>query len=141
MRLVVYGVMMLGIFPFLPWVPKKRNFLSDYGQKTAFIYILHLPIIKVLHSVGWFESFYMWKIVISPVLALGFSLLLCSKPVLIIMNPFIAGDIVNKVRDTILVLQGLKLRKGCFRKVCGFSNQFILYDIALFRASILKRKI
>ncbi|OZM58643.1 hypothetical protein CIB95_03485 [Lottiidibacillus patelloidae] len=111
LRALFYVIMLLGVVFYLPWVPKKQNCLTNFGQVTAYIYILHLPIIGFLYNIGWFYAYESWKVITSPALALFISILLCSKPVILIMKPFVTGEAVSKLIISIKMLKRYVLRK------------------------------
>ena len=97
LKILIYFMMILGILTILPWIPKKRFTFSYYGQKTAYIYILHLFIIGLLHKVAWFDYYELWKFIVSPLIALAISFVLCTKSILLISRPFIEGTIIYNI--------------------------------------------
>lgn len=113
LRILFYLIMILGILSFMPWVSKKKSIFTFYGQKTAYIYLLHLVFIGLLYETSWFKGYDIWKFFISPVIAFCISTFVCSKTVIIITRPFIEGAVVYKLKNTFSILFKLvKVRIG-----------------------------
>lgn len=94
LRLVFYIVMILGIFAFLPWVPKKKLFFTHLGRRTAYIYVLHLFFIRIFKLLGVFpEQPDIFFYLALPVVWLTIVFLLSSAPVIFLMKPFVEGKI------------------------------------------------
>lgn len=56
LRLIFYGVMLLGIVSFLPWVPKKEFIFTHLGRRTAYVYLLHLFFVKLFTEMELFPD-------------------------------------------------------------------------------------
>ena len=98
LRIAFYFVMLLGILFLFPWIPKKSTSFTLSGRRTAFIYILHLPIIGFLKSIGWSDGLSLWKMIILLPLSYGIARLLSQKNVVSLTKYLVVGEIVNSLR-------------------------------------------
>lgn len=90
-RLVFYLVMLLGILSFLPWVPKKKNFLTHRGRRTAYIFILHILFIKLFSLVNLSDPIQF--IVLIPITWLLIIFFTSSNYIVLLTKPLIEGRI------------------------------------------------
>ncbi|MCD5324890.1 MULTISPECIES: acyltransferase family protein [Pontibacillus] len=79
LRGVYYVVMGLGIVAFLPWIPKTTKPFTIGGRRTAFIYILHLPIMEWMRHNGWGSEFSLLLVCISLPLAYTIATILSQR--------------------------------------------------------------
>ncbi|MEN2768278.1 acyltransferase family protein [Ornithinibacillus xuwenensis] len=98
-RSVFYMVMALGILAFLPWVPKKRMKFTRLGQRTAYVYLLHFLIIKLLANIEVPLSVQAGWLIASPFLAIGIAVLLSSGPIVYVTKPIVEGAFVYKLKE------------------------------------------
>ncbi|RNF39849.1 acyltransferase family protein [Planococcus salinus] len=92
LRLVFYFIMILGIFAFLPWVPKKKLIFTPLGMRTAYIYILHLFFIKIFYQLEIFPQEAETRFLLAvPVIWLAIVFFTSSNFVVFFTKPLIEG--------------------------------------------------
>lgn len=96
LRLVFYVTMALGIFAFLPWVPKKKLFFTHLGRRTAYIYILHLFFIKVFYQLELFpEKAELQFLIALPVVWLAIVIFTSANFVVFLTKPLVEGKLAG----------------------------------------------
>lgn len=92
-RLFVYitsAIMAASIFT---WVPRKRSVITSLGERTLYVYLLHGFFIQFFREMDLFEVNNLLDLLGIGVLSALIVLILSSKPVLGIWQPFIEGNI------------------------------------------------
>lgn len=98
LRLVFYVIMILGIFAFLPWIPKRKMPFTYLGRRTAYIYVLHLFFINLFTLLELFPEELGWSFYIAlPVVWLAIVFLVSSAPVIFLAKPLVEGKIAMPV--------------------------------------------
>ncbi|MBB6455333.1 fucose 4-O-acetylase-like acetyltransferase [Salirhabdus euzebyi] len=113
-RFTFYVLMLLGIITILSWVPKQFTFYTKLGQKTAYIYLLHLFILKYVRVFEWLEDLHLLKAALYFLLAFILSLLLSSKLIIFIMKPVVEGTIVDFIQTQFDKAKAMWLRRRIF---------------------------
>ncbi|MCT8140329.1 acyltransferase family protein [Anaerobacillus sp. CMMVII] len=96
-RLMMYALSLSVAFAFLAFVPKKKTFFTHLGTRTAYIYILHGGIVRTVYEKYLPDQFTTVDYWMLPLYALALALILGSKPVNVVMKPFIEGKIVDYI--------------------------------------------
>ncbi|AQQ53886.1 acyltransferase family protein [Planococcus lenghuensis] len=94
-RIVFYIIMLLGILAFLPWVPKKETFFTRLGKRTAYVYILHIFVMKLFYALEWTPDIQWWHIIGVPIIWLLIVYVTSSDWVASVTRPFIEGRIAE----------------------------------------------
>lgn len=97
LQLIVYALSLIGGLAFLTFVPKKKTFFTSLGTKTAYIYILHAFIIRTFYEYYFTDLLEnsTWQIYMIPLYVFILMIILASKPIVLLMRPFIEGRIVD----------------------------------------------
>lgn len=90
-RLMVYGVAAVMTVSVLAWVPMKQNIFTNIGQKTLYIYLLHGFFIQFFREANMFHINTAVDLIGLVVIAFGIVLLLSSKVMQGMWQPFIEG--------------------------------------------------
>ncbi|AQQ55463.1 acyltransferase family protein [Planococcus lenghuensis] len=108
-RLVFYVIMFLGILSFLPWMPKNQTFFTHLGRRTAYIYILHLFVMKIFYALGLFShELNAWTLFAIPVIWVVIVFLVSSNQIVFLTKPFIEGKIaIPLLNKAILPMKSL----------------------------------
>lgn len=88
-RLVVYTISTLMAISFLTWVPQKRFKITPVGEKTIYVYLLHGFFIQYFRQADLFAINNILDFAGLLMLSALIILLLSSKPVLGLSQPFI----------------------------------------------------
>lgn len=102
-RLLYYGLSLIMIFSFFAFVPKKEYFFSKWGAQTLYVYLLHGFIIRyfrVSDLVPFIKETHSYYLLL--IFAIIVTLILVSKPVLIIAQPLLElrTDGIRKLLQT-----------------------------------------
>ncbi|QST00649.1 acyltransferase family protein [Pontibacillus sp. ALD_SL1] len=92
LRVIFYIIMGLGVVAFLPWIPKTNKPFTIGGRRTAFIYILHLPLVEWMRDSGWGDEFSYWLILLSLPLAYMIAKLLSQRFIISIAKYVVVGE-------------------------------------------------
>ncbi|MDY0394286.1 acyltransferase family protein [Virgibacillus halophilus] len=90
-RFMVYitaGIMAASI---LAWIPRKENVLTALGSRTLYVYLLHGFFIQFFRETNFFNVNSVFDLPLLALVATFIVLLLSSKPVLGVWQPFIEG--------------------------------------------------
>ncbi|MDY0404505.1 acyltransferase family protein [Virgibacillus sp. 179-BFC.A HS] len=90
-RFLVYLTSFLMAASVLAWVPRKRNVLTSLGSRTLYVYLLHGFFIQYFRETDFFQVDSVFDLTGIAVIAALIVLVLSSKPVLGIWQPFIEG--------------------------------------------------
>lgn len=55
-KVFVYGINAAMGAAFLTVVPKRRTFFSEWGSRSLYIYVLHIPLVKLAKALGFYKS-------------------------------------------------------------------------------------
>ncbi|MFS0862924.1 acyltransferase family protein [Fredinandcohnia sp. 179-A 10B2 NHS] len=99
LRILFYIIMVFGIAVFLPWISSSERWYTNYGSKTAYIYLFHFVLIKFLQIMGIYVDASPLLVVVAPVIALVVSVLLASRPVILVTKPLVEGTIVKIIKE------------------------------------------
>ncbi|MEN1967580.1 acyltransferase family protein [Lentibacillus sp. N15] len=94
-RLLVYTTSALMAMSVLAWIPKQHNFLTHLGTRTLYVYLLHGFFIQVFRATDLFEVHNILHLIGLGVIAATIVLVLSSKPIKVVSQPFVEGKIVT----------------------------------------------
>lgn len=97
-RLLVYITSALMAMSALAWIPQKRSWITPLGTRTLYVYLLHGFFIQYFREAGLFKVDSLLDVAGLAVLAATIVLLLSSKPILGVWQPFIEGK-VSIIKD------------------------------------------
>lgn len=90
-RFMVYITACVMSASILAWIPRKQNFLTALGSRTLYVYLIHGFFIQFFRESDVFHVNNVFDLPLLMVVAAFIVLLLSSKPVLGIWQPFIEG--------------------------------------------------
>ncbi|HLR67289.1 acyltransferase family protein [Virgibacillus alimentarius] len=90
-RLLVYATSVIMAMSILAWVPQKNGWLTFLGTRTLYVYLLHGFFIQYFRQAELFKVDNMLDLLGLSVIAAAIVLLLSSKPMLSVWQPFIEG--------------------------------------------------
>ena len=91
-RLLVYVTAAVMAMSVLVWVPKHKGMLTKLGSRTLYVYLLHGFFIQYFREANVFQVNHPIDLVGLAVISAGIVLLLSSKPVLGVWQPFVEGS-------------------------------------------------
>jgi fucose 4-O-acetylase-like acetyltransferase len=92
-RFMVYVTAFMMSACILTWIPKKQTFLTALGSRTLYVYLLHGFFIQFFRETNFFDVHSVFELPLLLLVAVFIVLLLSSKPILGIWQPFIEGKI------------------------------------------------
>lgn len=92
-RLLVYVTSGLMAMCILAWIPQSNSRLTHFGTRTLYVYLLHGFLIQLLREAGVFHVNGIFGLLGIALLSAAIVLLLSTKPVQGISQPFIEGRI------------------------------------------------
>lgn len=51
-RLALYGANFALGLAFLAWVPERKTFFTEWGSRSLYVYLLHVPVFKIIKAAG-----------------------------------------------------------------------------------------
>lgn len=90
-RLLVYLTATTMAFSVLAWVPKKQFHITKLGARTLYVYLLHGFFIQYFRAVDLFKVENILDLLGIAIVSSAIVLLLSSKPILGLWQPFIEG--------------------------------------------------
>lgn len=100
-RLLVYATSALMAISVLAWMPKKNFKLTYLGTRTLYVYLLHGFFIQFFREADLFKVDHALDVLGLALLSAAIVLLLSSKPILGLWQPFIEGK-VTVIREAII---------------------------------------
>ncbi|WP_017187193.1 acyltransferase family protein [Alkalibacillus haloalkaliphilus] len=95
-RLAIYGLSLIVGFAFLAFVPTRETFFTEFGKRTAYIYILHGVIVETMYEIYLYEAFSnVWDYMLILVYGVIITLTLGSNRTVQWMRPLIEGRIAQ----------------------------------------------
>jgi fucose 4-O-acetylase-like acetyltransferase len=94
-RIIFYIVMMLGVVAVLPWIPKRETFFSYRGRRTAYIYLLHILVIKLISVLELPHGNQLWHFAVIPAVWLLITFATSSDFIVNLTRPLVEGKIAN----------------------------------------------
>jgi fucose 4-O-acetylase-like acetyltransferase len=98
-RLLVYLTAVLMAASILAWIPRRKNWMTQLGTRTLYVYLLHGFFIQYFRQADMFKVDHVLDVIGLAVLSAAIVLLLSSKPVLGVWQPFIEGR-ASIIRNT-----------------------------------------
>ncbi|MGP4106216.1 acyltransferase family protein [Virgibacillus sp. L01] len=92
-RSLVYLTSAIMAFSVLAWIPKTQNKFTKFGTRTLYVYLLHGFFIQFFRQAGLFEVNNVLEFVGLAVISAAIVLVLSSKPIQVISQPFIEANI------------------------------------------------
>lgn len=90
-RFFVYGTSALMAMSVLAWIPQRKGKLTQYGTRTLYVYLLHGFLIQLFRVSDTFQVNSVLGLLGIALISAVIVLLLSTKPVLGIWQPFIEG--------------------------------------------------
>ncbi|WP_088052109.1 acyltransferase family protein [Virgibacillus dakarensis] len=94
-RLIVYVTSALMAMSVLAWIPKSKHKLTILGTRTLYVYLLHGFFIQFFRETDLFEINNIIDLFGLAVISAAIVLVLSSKPIKVVWQPFIEGKIAN----------------------------------------------
>ncbi|SEA72198.1 Fucose 4-O-acetylase [Thalassobacillus cyri] len=92
-RLSIYVLAGLMIVNVIAWMPRREMRITNLGQRTLYVYLLHGFFIQFFRQIDAFKVDNIMDVVGLAVLSMLIVLLLSSKPALTVAKPFIEGKL------------------------------------------------
>ncbi|GGB35081.1 acyltransferase family protein [Virgibacillus dakarensis] len=94
-RLIVYVTSALMAMSVLAWIPKSKHKLTILGTRTLYVYLLHGFFIQFFRETDLFAINNIIDLFGLAVISAAIVLVLSSKPIKVVWQPFIEGKISN----------------------------------------------
>lgn len=92
-RLLVYVTSICMAISILTWIPQKRNVLTHLGTRTLYVYLLHGFLIQFFREENLFQMNHQFHLLGLALLSAGIVLILSTRPIQGIGQPFVEGKI------------------------------------------------
>lgn len=92
-RLLVYLMSAIMAISVLAWIPKAHNKFTKLGTRTLYVYLLHGFFIQFFRQAGLFEINNILDLVGLAAISATIVLVLSSKPIQVVSQPIIEGNI------------------------------------------------
>lgn len=90
-RLLVYATSAIMAMSILAWIPQRRSRITVLGTRTLYVYLLHGFFIQYFRETGLFKMDNIVDLLGLAVVSAAIVLILSSKPILGVWQPFIEG--------------------------------------------------
>lgn len=100
-RLLVYITSTLMAMSFLAWIPQTKSWITALGTRTLYVYLLHGFFIQYFREAELFKVDNFLGVAGLAVLSAAIVLLLSSKPILGVWQPFIEGKL-SIIKDAVV---------------------------------------